>query len=64
MLATGGITCLWTTQSFDLSCHVRNQNTLGPDRLRLNCRAHHDVGRDAVDSVAARLSAATRTPLV
>jgi hypothetical protein len=47
-----------------IPCHVRNQNTLGPDRLRLDRRAHHDVGRDAMDGLASRLSAATRTPLV
>ena len=45
-------------------CHVRNQNTLGPDRLRLDYRTDHDVGRDAVDGVAARLSAPARPPLV
>jgi MFS family permease len=64
ILAACKMACLRITESLDIRCHVRNQNTLGPDRLRLNRRAHHDVGRDAVDSVASRLSAATRTPLV
>ena len=52
--------CLRITKSLDIPCHVRNQNTLGPDRLRLNRRAHYDVGRDGMDGVAARLSAAAR----
>jgi len=64
ILAACKMACLRITQSLDILCHVRNQNTLGPDRLRLNRRAHHDVGRDAMDGLASRLSAATRTPLV
>ena len=64
ILAACKMACLRITESLDIPCHVRNQNTLGPDRLRLDRRAHHDVGRDAVDGVASRLSAATRTPLV
>ena len=64
ILAACKMACLRITESLDIPCHVRNQNTLGPDRLRLDRRAHHDVGRDAMDGVASRLSAATRTPLV
>ena len=64
MLATGRMACLRITESLGIPSHVRNQNTLGPDRLRLDRRAHHDVGCDAMDGLASRLSAATRTPLV
>ena len=62
--ATCKMACLRITESLDIQYHVRNQNTLGSDRDRLIRRAHHDVGRDAMDGVASRLSAATRAPLV
>jgi len=64
ILAACKMACLRIAESLDILSHVRNQNTLGPDRLRLDRRAHHDVGCDAMDGLASRLSAATRTPLV
>ena len=64
MLATGRMACLRITESLGIPSHVRNQNPLGPDHRRLEHCAHHDVGRDAMDGLASRLPAATRTPLV
>jgi hypothetical protein len=64
ILAACRMACPRITESLDIRCHVGNQNTLGPDRLRLNRRAHYDVDRDAMEGLASRLSAATRTPLV
>src|SRR5712671_7512680 len=46
-----------------VSC-VRNQDTLGSDRHRCADRAGHNLGGDAVDRLAPRLSAATRPALV
>ena len=39
-----------------------NQNPLGPDHRRLPDRADHDLGGDAVDGLAARLSGPARAP--
>jgi MFS family permease len=64
MRATCRTACLRITESLDIPCHVRNQNTVGSDRVRFIRRAHDDVGRDAIGGVASRLSAAARAPLV
>ena len=64
MRAAAKMACLRIAESLDIPCHVRNQNTLGSDRDRLVRRAHYDVGRNAMDGVAARLSVPTGTPLV
>ena len=44
--------------------HVRNQDPLGPDPRRLRHRARDHVGGNAMDCLAARLSAPTRRSLV